>query len=90
VGLLNHGLDLCLDNAATVHTEMEKVTGIGGLFFRAHDPKALGHWYQEHLGISLTPSKQDDPVWEQEAGQTVFAAAISGSSESLDGELSSA
>jgi hypothetical protein len=37
-------------------TEMEKVTGIGGLFFRAHDPKALGHWYQQHLGVSLTPS----------------------------------
>jgi hypothetical protein len=29
--------------------EMEKVTGIGGLFFRAHDPKALGSWYQQHL-----------------------------------------
>src|ERR1700736_6811360 len=38
-------------------TEMEKVTGIGGLFFRAHDPKTLGRWYQQHLGISLTPSK---------------------------------
>ena len=35
---------------------MQKVTGIGGLFFRAHDPKALARWYQEHLGISLTPS----------------------------------
>jgi len=30
---------------------MKKVTGIGGLFFRAHDPTALGHWYQQHLGI---------------------------------------
>jgi hypothetical protein len=34
---------------------MEKVTGIGGLFFRAHDPTALGRWYQQHLGVSLTP-----------------------------------
>jgi hypothetical protein len=25
-------------------TEMEKVTGIGRLFFRAHDPVALGRW----------------------------------------------
>ena len=32
---------------------MEKVAGIGGFFFRAHDPKALGQWYQQHLGISL-------------------------------------
>ncbi len=52
---------------------MEKVTGIGGLFFRAHDPKALGSWYQQHLGISLTPSSYGGSVWEQEAGPTVFA-----------------
>jgi glyoxylase I family protein len=52
---------------------MEKVTGIGGLFFRAHDPKALGSWYKEHLGISLTPSSFEDHVWEQEAGPTIFS-----------------
>jgi glyoxylase I family protein len=53
--------------------EMEKVTGIGGFFFRAKDPKALASWYQQHLGISLMPSKEGDPVWEQEAGPTAFA-----------------
>ena len=51
----------------------EKVTGIGGLFFRAKDPAVLGRWYQEHLGIALTPASYDDPVWEQEAGPTVFS-----------------
>src|ERR1700680_4316313 len=53
-------------------TEMEKVTGIGGLFFRAHDPTALGRWYQQHLGVSLTPSSYEESVWQQEAGPTVF------------------
>jgi len=53
--------------------KIEKVTGIGGLFFRAHDPKALGLWYQQHLGISLTPTSLEDSVWEQEAGPTVFS-----------------
>jgi catechol 2,3-dioxygenase-like lactoylglutathione lyase family enzyme len=52
---------------------MEKVTGIGGLFFRAHDPKALGLWYQQHLGISLMPIGLADTVWQQEAGPTIFA-----------------
>ena len=52
--------------------EMERVTGIGGLFFRAHDPKALASWYQQHLGISLTPSSAGEHVWEQEAGPTSF------------------
>lgn len=53
-------------------TEMEKVAGIGGLFFRAHDPKALGNWYQQHLGISLTPTAEGGTVWQQEAGPTAF------------------
>jgi hypothetical protein len=30
---------------------MERVTGIGGMFFRARDPDALARWYAEHLGI---------------------------------------
>ncbi len=53
--------------------EMEKVAGIGGLFFRAHDPKALGNWYLQHLGIALTPTSEGAPVWDQEAGPTVFS-----------------
>jgi glyoxylase I family protein len=53
--------------------EMEKVAGIGGLFFRARDPKALGQWYQQHLGIALTPTSEGEPVWQQEAGPTVFS-----------------
>src|ERR1700730_13520665 len=59
-------------NGVAAGAQMEKVTGIGGLFFRARDPKALGSWYQQHLGISLTPSSYEEPVWDQEAGPTVF------------------
>jgi predicted enzyme related to lactoylglutathione lyase len=54
-------------------TEMEKVAGIGGLFFRAHDPKALGNWYLQHLGIALTPTSEGGTAWQQEAGPTVFS-----------------
>lgn len=63
--------------AAATHeaggTKMEKVAGIGGLFFRAHDPKALGNWYQQHLGIALTPTSEGESVWQQEAGPTAFS-----------------
>jgi predicted enzyme related to lactoylglutathione lyase len=31
---------------------MAKVTGFGGVFLRADDPKKLIAWYEEHLGIS--------------------------------------
>ncbi len=54
-------------------TKMEKVAGIGGLFFRAHDPKALGDWYLQHLGIALTPTSEGGTVWQQEAGPTAFS-----------------
>ena len=53
--------------------EMEKVTGIGGFFFRAKDPKALGLWYQQHLGVSLIPTSLKESPWQQEAGPTAFA-----------------
>lgn len=32
---------------------MERVQGIGGIFFRATDPKALGAWYRDHLGLDV-------------------------------------
>ncbi len=32
---------------------MQRVTGIGGIFFKAKDPKALAAWYQRHLGFDI-------------------------------------
>jgi len=32
---------------------MKRVTGIGGIFFKSKDPKALGAWYRDHLGIEV-------------------------------------
>lgn len=32
---------------------MARITGIGGVFFKANDPRALGAWYQKHLGLSF-------------------------------------
>lgn len=49
---------------------MERVSGIGGLFFRASDPEALAAWYETNLGIAGVGS---GAPWEQEAGPTVFA-----------------
>ena len=36
-----------------VERPTERVTGIGGVFFRAEDPAALSAWYQEHLGVPV-------------------------------------
>ena len=32
---------------------MKRVTGIGGVFFKARDAVALRAWYQKHLGIDV-------------------------------------
>jgi predicted enzyme related to lactoylglutathione lyase len=52
---------------------MEKVTGIGGVFFRSKDPKALAAWYEANLGVTMTPDDYGKEPWRQEAGPTVFA-----------------
>jgi len=33
---------------------MKRVTGIGGIFFKSADPKALGAWYRDHLGLDVS------------------------------------
>ncbi|MGH7620590.1 MAG: VOC family protein [Gemmatimonadaceae bacterium] len=52
---------------------MERVLGIGGVFFRARDPKALAAWYEQHLGIAKVPESGEHESWRQEAVSTAFA-----------------
>ena len=52
---------------------MERVTGIGGLFFRAHDPATLARWYADHLGIDPAPTTDGQPPWWQQEGPTVLS-----------------
>ncbi len=33
---------------------MASITGFGGIFLRANDPKALYQWYEQHLGLLKT------------------------------------
>ncbi len=49
---------------------MERVLGIGGYFIRAEDPDALAAWYRDCLGLEA----DENGLWPQEAGVTVFAA----------------
>lgn len=46
------------------------VAGIGGIFFRAKDPKALSHWYEKNFGII---SSENGDLWITEKGPVVFA-----------------
>jgi predicted enzyme related to lactoylglutathione lyase len=40
--------------AASQEKPMEKVTGIGGVFFKSKDPKATTEWYHKNLGVPVT------------------------------------
>jgi glyoxylase I family protein len=59
--------------AAQEAGKMEKVLGIGGVFFRSRNPAALARWYDDHLGVSPTPTSYEQEPWHQAAGPTVFA-----------------
>lgn len=54
------------------------VVGMGGLFFRAKDPDALGAWYRDTLGVGAgcNSSGEGDPdewFWKVSGGPMVFA-----------------
>ena len=53
---------------------MEKVTGIGGFFFRGKDPEALNAWYEKHLGVRKFGTAYEEGSWWQDEGPTVFAS----------------
>ncbi len=50
---------------------MSKVTGLGGAFLRAEDPKALYAWYDKHLGTSSAKGCFVFPASEQRASVAV-------------------
>ncbi len=50
---------------------MQRVTGIGGIFFTARDPVALRAWYQRHLGMDVQPWGGTAFPWTDGAGRPV-------------------
>jgi predicted enzyme related to lactoylglutathione lyase len=57
---------------------MKRVTGIGGVFFKARDPKVLADWYRVHLGLDVqawggVTFKWGDPENPTAAGTTIWS-----------------
>lgn len=50
---------------------MKRVTGIGGIFFKARDPAALGAWYKEHLGIDVQAWGGAAFDWSDDSGNPI-------------------
>jgi predicted enzyme related to lactoylglutathione lyase len=53
---------------------MKRVTGIGGVFFKAKDPRALWTWYREHLGIDVQEYGVAVFHWVDDDGEPVNGA----------------
>ncbi len=45
------GTDSSVNKNLETNRPMEKVTGIGGIFFKSKDPAKMKEWYKTHLGL---------------------------------------
>jgi hypothetical protein len=50
---------------------MKRVTGIGGIFFKAKDAPALQAWYKRHLGIDVQDWGGTAFTWTDGEGKPV-------------------
>jgi predicted enzyme related to lactoylglutathione lyase len=62
---------------------VERVLGIGGIFFKARNPKVLAEWYATHLGVpfdagqtygTFTATAGDQTVWSIFPADTTYFA----------------
>ena len=55
---------------------MKRVSGIGGIFFKARDPKALRDWYARHLGVEVQEWGGAAFSWADDAGQPAGGTTV--------------
>ena len=55
---------------------MRRVTGIGGVFFKAKDPIALRDWYQQHLGIDVQDWGGAALSWTDASGKPIGGTTV--------------
>ena len=72
---------------------MTRVTGIGGIFFKAGDPAALRKWYQAHFGIDVqdwggAAFRWTDAEGEPTAGTTIWTVSDAGGDDFAPGTSS--
>src|SRR5690349_20746841 len=65
---------------------MKRVTGIGGIFFKAKDAPALREWYKRHLGIDVQVWGGAAFTWtdgdgKPTGGTTIWSVAPEGSKQ---------
>ena len=72
---------------------IKRVTGIGGIFFKAKDPAALRAWYKRHLGVDVqewggTAFTWADAEGKPTGGTTVWSIASAETDQFAPGKAS--
>ena len=72
---------------------MKRVTGIGGIFFKANDPAALRAWYHDHLGIEVlewggAAFRWTDADGKPTSGTTIWSVSAAGGDDFAPGASS--
>ncbi len=68
---------------------MERVLGVGGIFFKAKDPALLKAWYREHLGLPTDEHGETTFVTEGDPGPCLVWSPFSSGHQVLRAEPSS-
>src|SRR2546421_8703541 len=68
----------------TTSLPAERVSGIGGVFFKARDPKSLAAWYRQALGIDIVAGAQFAKIPWRERAESSRAGATARSLFSSD------
>lgn len=55
---------------------MKRVTGIGGIFFKANDAPALREWYRKHLGVDVLDWGGAAFTWTDDEGKPTGGTTI--------------
>jgi predicted enzyme related to lactoylglutathione lyase len=55
---------------------MKRVTGIGGIFFKAKAPATLQAWYKQHLGIDVQSWGGTAFTWSDAEGKPVGGTTV--------------
>jgi len=55
---------------------MRRVTGIGGIFFKAKDAPALQAWYKRHLGVDVQPWGGTAFTWTDSHGKPTGGTTV--------------
>jgi predicted enzyme related to lactoylglutathione lyase len=54
----------------------ERVTGIGGIFFKSDQPKKLQTWYEKHLGLEFQPWGGVSFEWRERSNPTKVGRTV--------------